>query len=160
MGARKENLRAALFAAHIIDIGADPVAIAEIFARNGFIAADDRFTLAKVDNHIAVFNALDGAVDNLANAVLEFLKLLVAFCFTNLLHDNLFGRLGCNAAKIHRRQRLGNMIAKLGVGVLVAGKIQAEFASCNLQPVPTTSSRRCSLISPVLGSISALTLVS
>ena len=42
MRARQENLRAARLAAHVIDIGADAVAGAEVFARDHLVAADDR----------------------------------------------------------------------------------------------------------------------
>ena len=121
MGARQEDLRAALLAAHVVDIGADAVAILEVLARDQLVAADDRLAAAEVDDDVAVFDALDGAVDDLADAVLVFVELAVALGLAHLLHDHLLGRLRGDAAEIHRRQRLGDEVAELGVGVALAG---------------------------------------
>jgi hypothetical protein len=71
MGARQEDLRAALLAADVIDIGADAVAITEGFARNGLVTADDALSAAEINDDIAIFDALDGAVDDLADAILN-----------------------------------------------------------------------------------------
>src|SRR5215470_621007 len=43
MRPREENLRPACFAAHVVDISADAIAIAEYFAREHFVAPHDRF---------------------------------------------------------------------------------------------------------------------
>jgi hypothetical protein len=59
MRARQEDLRAALLAAHVVDIGADAVAVAEGLARQQLVAAHDRFAAAQIDDHVAVFDALD-----------------------------------------------------------------------------------------------------
>jgi hypothetical protein len=59
MGARQEDLRAALLAAHVVDIGADAVAVAEGLARDQFVAADDALAAAEIDDDVAVFDALD-----------------------------------------------------------------------------------------------------
>ena len=72
MRARQEDLRPALLAAHVVDVGADAVAVAEGLARDQLVAADDAFAAAEIDDDVAVFDALDGAVDDLADAVLEF----------------------------------------------------------------------------------------
>src|SRR5690606_34010478 len=55
MGAREENLRTALFATHVIDIGTHAVAVAEHFARDQLVAAHDGFATAQIDDHIAIF---------------------------------------------------------------------------------------------------------
>ena len=104
MGARQEDLRAALFAAHVVDVGADAIAVAEYFARDQLVAADDRLAAAEIDDDVAVFDALDDAVDDLADAVLVFLILPVALGLAHLLHDDLLGRLRGDAAEFHRRQ--------------------------------------------------------
>jgi hypothetical protein len=127
MGARQEDLRAALLAAHVIDIGAHAVAITEGFARDQFVAADDAFAAAEIDDDIAVFDALDGAVDDLADAILEFVVLAVALGFAHFLHDHLLGRLGGDTAEIDRRQRVGDKIAELGIRVAVAGQRQRDL---------------------------------
>jgi hypothetical protein len=63
---------------------ADAVARVEVLARNAVIAADHAFGLAEVDDHMAVFDALHGAVDDLADAVLEVVVLAGALGFANL----------------------------------------------------------------------------
>ncbi|WP_210263132.1 hypothetical protein, partial [Bradyrhizobium brasilense] len=46
----------------IVEIKA--VAVAEHFARQHLVAAHDRFATAEVDDHAAIFDALDDAVDD------------------------------------------------------------------------------------------------
>ena len=117
MGARQEDLRSALLAAHVVDIGADAVAVAEGLARDQLVAAHDALAAAEIDDDIAVFDALDLAGDDLADAVAELLVLAVALGLAHLLDDDLLGRLGGDAAEIHGRQRLGDEIADLGGGI-------------------------------------------
>ena len=114
MGARQEDLRPALLAADVVDIGADAVAVAEGLARDQLVAAHDAFAAAEVDDDVAVLDALDLAVDDLADAVLVLVVLAVALGLAHLLDDDLLGRLGGDAAEIHRRQRLGDEVADLG----------------------------------------------
>ena len=113
MGARQEDLRAALLAAHVVDIGADAVAGPEHLARDHLVAADDRLAAAEIDDDIAIFDALDDAVDDLADAVLVFLILAVALGLAHFLDDHLLGRLRGDAAEIEGRQRLGDPVADL-----------------------------------------------
>ena len=120
MGARQENLRAALFLAHVVDIGADAVAGAEGLARDQLVAAQHGFGAAQIDHDVAVFDALDQAVDDLAGAVLEFVELALAFGVAHLLHDHLLGGLRGDAAEIDRRQRIDELVADLGVGLFLA----------------------------------------
>ena len=54
---------------------------------------------------VAELDALDDAVDDLADAVLEFVVLALALGIAHLLHDHLLGVLGGDAAEIDRRQR-------------------------------------------------------
>src|SRR5262245_34235050 len=100
MGARQEDLRAALLATHVVDIGADAVTIPEILARQSLIAAHYRLGAAKIDDHVAVLDPLDDAVDDLADAVLVLVILALALGLTHLLHDHLFGVLRGDAAEI------------------------------------------------------------
>src|SRR5690606_27774219 len=113
MGTRQENLRTALFAAHVVDIGANAVTVTERFTRDQFIAAYDGFATTEIDDHIAVFDALDCAIDDFANAILVFVILTVTLGFTHFLHDNLFCRLGSDTAEIHRWQLIGDEVANL-----------------------------------------------
>ena len=128
MGARQEDLRAALLAADVVDVGADAVAVAEGLARDQLVAAHDALAAAEVDDDVAVLDALDLAVDDLADAVLELLVLAVALGLAHLLDDDLLGRLGGDAAEIHRRQRLGDEVAELGGRVAVRGHPRARMS--------------------------------
>src|SRR4029450_10903469 len=60
--ARQENLRTARLATHVIDIGADAIAVTEDFARQQFVASYDRLAAAEIDNNVAILHTLDDAV--------------------------------------------------------------------------------------------------
>src|SRR3569832_2747250 len=98
MGAREENLRPAGFAPHVENVGADAVAVAEHLARQHLVTADDGLAASEIDDHAAILDALDDAVDDGADAVLEFLILPVTLGLAHLLYDDLLGRLRGDAA--------------------------------------------------------------
>ncbi len=127
MRARKKDLRTARLAAHVVDEGADAVAVAERLARQHFIAAHDRLAAAEINHHVAVFDPLDDAVDDIGNAVLVLLVLAVTFGLAHLLHDHLFRRLGCDPAIFERRQGLGDIVADLGGRVALLGVLQRNL---------------------------------
>jgi hypothetical protein len=127
MGARQEDLRAARLAAHVVDVGADAVALAEDLARQQFVAAHDRLGAAEIDHHVAVLDALHHAVDDLADAVLVLLVLPLALGLPHFLHDDLLRRLCGDAAEIHRGQRVGQEVADAGVGVALLRLAQADL---------------------------------
>ena len=102
---------------HVVDVGADTVAVADVLARDHLVAADDAFGAAEIDDDVAVFDALDRAVDDLADAVLVLAVLALALGLAHLLHDHLLGVLCGDAAEIDGRQRLGDEVADLGLGV-------------------------------------------
>jgi hypothetical protein len=81
------------------------------FARDLLVAADHAFGAAQVDDHMAEFDRLDHAGDDLARAVLEFVILTVALGVADLLEDDLLGRLRVDAAQIHRGQRIDDEVA-------------------------------------------------
>ena len=155
MGARQENLRAARFLAHVVDIGAHAVALAETLARHQFVAAQHRLGAAEIDDDIAVFDALDDAVDDFADAILEFLVLALALGVAHLLDDDLLGGLRGDAAEIDRRQRIDDEIADLGLGLEPLRSVRAGSASLSFSTGSTTSRKRMQRISPVRRSISA-----
>ena len=123
----QENLRPAGLAAHVVDKGADAIAVAKDFARQHFVAAYDGFAAAKIDHHVAVFHTLDDAVGDVADAVLVFLILTVALGLAHLLHDHLLGRLRGNAAIFQRRQRIGNGVANLRGRVMAARVLEPDL---------------------------------
>ena len=127
MRAREENLRAARLAPHVVDIGADAVAVAEHLARQHFVAPHDRLAAAEIDHHVAVFDALDDAVDDVADAVLVLGILPVALGLAHLLHDHLLGRLRGDAAVFQRRQRIGDGVADLGRRMVLARVFQRDL---------------------------------
>ena len=119
MGAAQEDLRAALLAAHVVDVGADAVAVAVHLARDQLVAADDRFATAEIDDDVAVLDALDRAVHDLADAVDVLVVHPLALGIAHLLDDDLLGRLGGDAAELDGRQRLGDEVAEL-CGIVLA----------------------------------------
>ena len=122
MGAGQENLRAAGLAPDVIDVGADAIAGPEHLARDQFIAAHDRLAragAAEIDHDIAVFDPLDLAVDDIADAILVDVILLVALRLADLLHQHLLGRLGGNASVVERRQQFGDPVADLSRWILL-----------------------------------------
>ena len=127
MRAREENLRPARFPPYIVDIGADAVAVAEHLARQHLVAPHDRLAAAEIDHHVAVFDALDHAVDDVADTVLVFGILPVALGLSDFLHDYLLGRLRGDAAVFERRQRIGNGVAHLRRRMMLARAFQRDL---------------------------------
>ena len=135
MRARQEYLWAALLTPDVVDIGADAIAVFEVLARDKLVAADDGLATTEIDDDVAVFDTLHGAVDDLADAVLVFVELAVTLGLAHFLNNDLFRGLGCNAAEIHRRQLLGNEVADFGVGVALACRGQRDLAAVILDGV-------------------------
>src|SRR5262249_35065391 len=75
---RQKDLRAALLASHVVDIGADAVAEAHVLARYHLIAADDAFGATEIDDDIAVLDAFHRTVADLPDAILVFVELPLA----------------------------------------------------------------------------------
>ena len=144
MGAGQENLRAAGLAPDVIDVGADAIAGPEHLAGYQFITAHDRLAragAAEIDDDIAILDPLDRAVDDIADAILVDVILLVAFGFADLLHQHLLGRLGGDAPVVERRQGFGDPVADLGRRVLLLrfgerhlGRIVLDFVDDEKQP--------------------------
>ena len=120
MRPRQEDLRPALLPAYVVHIGADAVARPEGLARDQFVAPHHGLAAAEVDDDIAVFDPLDDAVDDVADAVLVFFVLPVALGLADLLDDDLLGRLGRDASEVEGRQGFGDPVADLGGWILAA----------------------------------------
>ena len=127
MSARQENLRTAWLAPDVVDIGADAIAVAKHFARQHFVAAHDGFTAAEIDHDVTVLDALDDAVDDVADAILVFVILPVAFGFADFLHDHLLCRLRGNPPIFERRQRIGDGVSDLRGGMPPARVFEADL---------------------------------
>ena len=83
-------MRSTLFAAHIKYKGSNAITRTEHFARNQFIATNDPFGTAKIDNHIAIFNTFDDTVNDFANTIFILVILTIPFGITHFLHNDLF----------------------------------------------------------------------
>ena len=76
----EQDLRSAIFADNLQDQRTNAVAIADDFARDLLIAADNAFCATKVDNDMAEFDRLNDAGDDFAGTILKFFKLAFALC--------------------------------------------------------------------------------
>ena len=127
MGAAEEDLRALGFSRDLVEIRADTVAGVEVLARDAVIAADDAFGLAEIDDDVAVFDALNRAVDDLADAILEVIVLAVTFGFADLARDDLLGGLGGDAAEFEGGQLFPEFVADFGVRIHFLGVFQVQL---------------------------------
>lgn len=98
----QENLRTLVFAANVENIGADAVAVFEFFPGDNFVAAQNGFGFADIENNVAELNPFDRTIDDGADFFFIFFELAVAFRFADFLSNNLFGGLGGNAAEVNR----------------------------------------------------------
>src|SRR5262249_5297721 len=96
----QENLRPTLLAPHVVDVGADPVSQAHVLARDHFVAADYGLGAAEIDDHVAILDALDRAIADLAHAVLVFIELALTLGLADLLDNHLLGVLRRDAPEI------------------------------------------------------------
>ena len=112
---------------------ADAIAGAEDFARDELVAPHDGLAAAEVDDDVAVFDALDGAVDDLADAVLELVELAVALGFAHLLHDHLLGTLRADAPEVDRVDLLLDDVAGLDAGPFLERVGQLDLALRKLE---------------------------
>ena len=119
--AGEEDLGPPLLAPHVVDEGADAVAEAHVLARDHLVAADNPLGAAEIDDNIAVLHALDGAVADLADAILVLAELALALGLAHLLHDHLLGVLRRHAAEIQGRQRFRDQVAHLGLRLAARG---------------------------------------
>ena len=124
---RQKNLRPAGFLADIDNIGAHPVTVVEVLAGDTFITPQHCFGAAQINDHVAVFDTLDQAIDDFANPVLVFAILTRAFGFADFLNDNLFRSLRGDPAKIDGRQRINQEFTGLGVFFFAARRFQIHL---------------------------------
>ena len=110
-----------------MNIGANTVAGAKHFARNEIVAPHHRFAAAQIKHRIAIFNALDDTIDDLANAVFKFFILTLALSLAHALHNHLLGRLRSNTAKLDRRQFINHLIAQRGIRIVALRNGQRDF---------------------------------
>ena len=135
MGARQENLRATGFLSDVDNIGAHPIAGFEVFTGDRFVSPEKGFGAAQVDDNVAVFDALDQAVNNFAGTVLVFLVLAAAFGVADPLNDHLLRRLRGDAPEIDGRQGVDQKIAGLGLGFSLLRRLEVDLGGFVLDVV-------------------------
>ena len=114
-GARQEQLRTALLGAHVLQVSLDAILRTDRLARNHLVARDEAFGIAaQVDEHAVAIDALDDAGHQRADAALELIDDLRALGLAHLLHDDLLGGLGGDAAERDRFHRHFDVTADFG----------------------------------------------
>jgi hypothetical protein len=101
-------------------------------------ARHDRLGAPEVDDDVAALEALDGAVDHLADAVDELVVDVLALGLADALVEHLLGRLGGDAAEALGRHRDVDLVADGGVGLVVRASSTVHSASGS-----STSSTTC-----------------
>ena len=127
MSPAQHDLWTFVFAAYIINIGPNAIIGIQIFARNGLITAHNAFATTEVDNDIAIFDAFNRAVDDLADAILIFIILAFAFRFADLMRHDLTGHLRLDATQLERRQDFFIRLANKGVFIGFQRRVEGEL---------------------------------
>ena len=101
MTARKQNLRTALVAANLLNVAANAVAGMMRLARNRLALAHESLGVREFNVDIAVLNALDESVDNLADAVLVLLVLAGALGLADMFDDGVLDGAGGDSSHVN-----------------------------------------------------------
>ena len=121
IGAREDDLRTLRAAVDALDHGADAVPRRVAFRARLLLARQHRLDAADLDDDVAVLEALDGAVDDLADALVVLGEDVLALGLAHLLEDHLLGGLRGDAAEHFGRLRKLHLVAELdAVGNVVA----------------------------------------
>src|SRR5439155_19285772 len=131
--ARQHDLRAALRGVDAGDEGAHAVARAQVLLRDHLVALQAAFDAARLDDDVALVQALDGADEDLLAAREEVVQQLLALGIADLLQDHLLGGLRADAADGHRLDRLLDVVIDLDVGDLLLGLEQQDLGIGQLQ---------------------------
>src|SRR5690606_41599119 len=100
--ARQEQLRPAAFAVDLRDVGADPVADAQVLLRNHLVARQARLDLARLDDRALAVHALDRSRQDRFAAPEAVVADLLALGVADLLQDDLLGSLRADASHVDR----------------------------------------------------------
>ena len=119
--ARQDELRALGRAVDLGHVGADAVADAQHFLRDQLVARDHALDAARLDDHVAALDALDGAGQQVVLALEEVVQDLLALGVADLLQDHLLRRLRADAAELDRLERLLDHVAELQLRIALRG---------------------------------------
>ena len=121
IGARQHDLRPLGAAVDALDDRADAIARRVALGARLFLARQHRLDAADLEDDVAVLEALDRAVDDLADALVVLGEDVLALGLADLLEDHLLGGLRGDAAEHFGRLRELHLVAELdAVGDLVA----------------------------------------
>src|SRR5690606_24950144 len=142
-GAREEQLRAAALAIDLLDVGAHPVADAQVLLLDHLVARQARFELARFDDRALAVDPLDGPGQDRFAAREKVVDDLLALGVADLLEDHLLGGLCADPAQFDRLELFLDVVADLHVGHLLLRLGQddlqvvvLEFAVGNDLPAP------------------------
>ena len=122
--AREDDLGPAHAVFHGHDVGAQAVADVVILRDDAFLAGHDGVEFAQVHDDIAALEPADGAADDLARAILEFVVHHLLLRRADALEHGLFGGLRGDAPEVARRHLDFHGIAhgRIGLGLLRLGE--------------------------------------
>src|SRR5687768_9629226 len=133
-GPRQEELRAARLGAHLAQQRLEAVLRPHHLARDHVLPRHESFGIAaEIHVHAVAVDALYDAGNERRDAVLVLVHDLGALGFAHLLHDDLLGRLGGDAAEGDRFHRHLDEAADLGLRVHVLRIVEAQFALGELE---------------------------
>ena len=121
MAAGEDDLRAARGVLDGDDVGAKAVADVVILRLHALAGGHDGLEFAEVHDDVRALEPADGAIDDLAGAVLELVVDHLLLDLADALHHGLLGGLGGDAAEIARGDLHVNELTDLGVGLELLG---------------------------------------
>ena len=124
VGPREHDLRALGAAIHGSDHGAHPVAGRVALGARLFLARQHCFDAADLDDDVAVLEALHGAADDVADALVVLGEDVLALGLPDLLEDHLLGRLGRDAPE--HLGRLGELDLHVDFGFLAVDLLRVD----------------------------------
>ena len=121
MGTAHNNLWTLCGLAHFHDVCLETCAIFRTLVRNLFCLWEQRFHFAKVQQCVTTIGLLNDAGDKIAFAVCIFLKLAIAFYFTNALAHHLLKGGSSDTTKLVLAWRIIALVHPVTVVINVIG---------------------------------------
>ena len=129
VGARNDDLRPLRCLFNLDDDHADTIANRKVLELRLLAPRQFSFSLAELDNNVAVFETLHDAVHDFADVLVVLGVHALALRFADFLKNDLFGHLRRDAAKAHRRLLELEFFFELNIGLHFARFIQRDFAA-------------------------------
>ena len=126
-GPREHDLRALRGLVDVDHVGPDAVVRPVVLAGHLLLQGQHGLGAAEVDDDRALLEAADDAVDDLALPVLVLVVDVLALRLANALDDHLLRGLGENAPEARRVELDADLVADLGVGVELVGRVEGDL---------------------------------